>query len=567
LFHPIHASPFFMAHRSVQTGKVLSGCLLCGALWFTVGDQNQTCAAAQTDTRPSVPLFDNLGTLHHAITTTSEQAQRYFDQGLRLIYAFNHEEAILAFEEAARRDPSAAMTYWGLALALGPNINAAMDKRNERRAFDALQQARAHRVHVSAADRGYIDALSKRYSRKGGGRAAQDKAYADAMRSLWREFPEDPDAGVLFAEALMDLRPWDLWTANGQPQPGTEEIVSTLESILARHPEHPGACHYYIHAVESSSAPERALPCAERLPGLMPGAGHLVHMPAHTYIRLGKYHEAVERNAQAAHVDRAYLAERKLTGDYADGYYAHNLHFLWASLAMEGRRADALKVARELTGRIAEEEARKDKWKELYLPTPLWSMIRFGQWDELLREPAPPKDFRLLQGMWRLGRGMALAGTRRLPGAEGEQVVLSGFTKRIGHRRSAETKTERALLKIAEHLLAGEIALRRQKYADAIKHLEDAVKLEDGLPYSEPRFWPIPIRHYLGDTLLMADRPGAAEEVYRTDLARNPNNGWALLGLTRSLRAQHKNSQAEVAERQFEEAWAFADVSLPASRF
>jgi tetratricopeptide (TPR) repeat protein len=532
-----------------------------------VDDQNQTYAAPQMDTRQSVPLFDNLGTLHHAITTTSEEAQQYFDQGLRLIYAFNHEEAIRSFEEAARRDPSAAMAYWGLGLALGPNINASMDKRNERRVFYAVQQARAHRARVSAAERGYIEALSKRYSLKGRGRAAQGKAYADAMRSLWREFPEDPDAGVLFAEALMDHRPWDLWTADGQPQPGTEEILSTLESILDRYPEHPGACHYYIHAVESSSAPERALPCAERLPGLMPGAGHLVHMPAHTYIRLGKDHEAVERNAQAVHVDQEYLAERKMTGDYADSYYAHNLHFLWASLVMEGRRADALKVARELTGRIVEGEVRKDKWKELYLPTPLWSMIRFGQWDELLREPAPPRDLHLLHGMWRLGRGMALAGTGRLSGAEGEQVVLSGFTKRVGHHRSSEFKTERALLKIAEHLLAGEIALRRQKYADAVKHLEDAVKLEDSLPYSEPRFWPIPIRHYLGATLLMADRPGDAEDVYRTDLARNPNNGWAFLGLTQSLRAQHKSSEAEDAERQFEDAWGYADVSLPASRF
>lgn len=532
-----------------------------------VADQNQTYAAPQEDARPSVPLFDNLGTLHHPITTTSEQAQQYFDQGLRLVYAFNHEEAIRAFEEATRRDSSAAMAYWGLALALGPDINAATDERNERRAFAAVQQARVHRAHVTAVERGYIEALSKRYSHKRHGRAALDKAYADAMRSLWREFPEDPDAGVLFAEALMDLRPWDLWTADGQPQPGTEEIISTLESILTRHPDHPGACHYYIHAVESSPAPERALPCAERLPELMPGAGHLVHMPAHIYIRLGRYHEAAERNTQAVHVDQEYLAERMLNGDYADGFYAHNLHFLWASLTMEGRRADALKVARALTGRIAQGEARKDKWKELYLPTPLWSMIRFGQWDELLREPAPPKDLRLLQAMWRLGRGMALAGTGRLPGAEGEQVVLSGLTKRVGHNRSTETKTERALLKIADHLLAGEIALRRQQYADAIKHMEDAVKLEDSLPYSEPRIWPIPIRHYLGAALLVADRPGDAENVYRTDLARNPDNGWAFLGLTQSLRAQQRSSEAETAERRFEAAWTFADVSLPASRF
>jgi tetratricopeptide (TPR) repeat protein len=524
-------------------------------------------AGAQSEPRAPVPLFKNLGTLHHAITTTSEQAQQYFDQGLRLVYAFNHEEAIHAFEEAARLDPTAGMAYWGMALALGPNINAAMDKRSERRAWDAVQKARTHSAHVSAAERGYIEALSKRYSAKGLARTVLDKTYADAMRSLWQQFPDDPDAGTLFAEALMDLRPWDLWTADGRPRPGTEEIVATLESIMARYPDHPGACHYYIHAVEASQAPERALPCAERLPGLMSGAGHLVHMPAHIYIRLGKYHEAAERNARAVRVDQDYLAGRNLNGDYADGYYTHNLHFLWASLAMEGRRAEAFKVARDLTRTITEEEAREEKWKELYLPTPLWSMIRFGQWDELLREPAPPKALRLQQGMWRLGRGLALTGTGRLPGAEGEHVVLAGLAKRLGRDRTPEEKTERALLKIAERLLAGELATRRQKYDDAIKVLKDAVKLEDALPYTEPPFWPIPVRHYLGATLLMAGQPGNAEAVYRADLAKNPNNGWAFFGLTQSLRAQQKLSEAATVEQQFMSAWTYADVTLAASRF
>ncbi len=549
------------------TVRLLSGFLLCGAAWFIGYFPDQVHAAPSSDGRPSVPLFDNLGTLHHPITTTSTEAQQYFDQGLRLVYAFNHEEAIHAFEEAARLDPSAAMAYWGAALALGPNINAAMERPSERRAWDAVQKAKTHSAHVSEAERGYIEALSKRYSPKNRARAALDKAYADAMRALWEQFPDDPDAGVLFTEALMDLRPWDLWTADGRPKPGTEDIVSTLESILARYPDHPGACHYYIHAVEASPAPDRALPCAERLPALMPGAGHLVHMPAHIYIRLGKYHEAAERNAHAAHVDEEYLARRNLNGDYADGFYAHNLHFLWASLAMEGRRAEALRVARELTGTVVEEEARKEKWKELYLPTPLWSMIRFGQWDELLREPAPPKVLRLQHSMWRLGRGLALAATGRLPGAEAEHIVLAGMAKRLGRSRTSEEKTQRALLKIAERLLAGEIAARQQKYDDAIKLLEEAIKLEDALPYSEPPFWPIPVRHYLGATLLMAGQPGDAEAVYRADLARNPNNGWAFFGLTQSLLAQEKSGEAETVEQQFKTSWTYADVTLTASRF
>ncbi len=556
-----------MTHHFLPTSQILSGCLLFGAAWLIGCGPSQVHAAALSDARPSIPLFDNLGTLHHAITTTSEQAQQYFDQGLRLVYAFNHEEAIRAFEKAARLDPTAAMAYWGIALALGPNINAAMDKAAERRAWDALQNARTHSTHVSAAERGYIEALSKRYSAKSRARAALDKAYADAMRSLWRQFPDDPDAGVLFAEAMMDLRPWDLWTAEGRPKPGTEEIVSTLESILGKFPDHPGACHYYIHTVEASPAPERALPCAERLPGLMPGAGHLMHMPAHVYIRVGKYHEAAERNAHAARVDQDYLAGRNMKGDYADSYYAHNLHFLWASLAMEGRRGEALKVARELTKTITEEEARKEKSKELYLPTPLWSMIRFGQWDELLREPAPPKALRLQQGIWRLGRGLALSATGRLPAAEGEHVVLAGLAKRLGRDRTQEEKTERALLKIAERLLAGEIAVRRQKFDDAIKLFKDAVTLEDALPYMEPPFWPIPVRHYLGATLLMAGRPSQAEAVYRADLVKNANNGWAFFGLTQSLRAQQKSNEAETVEQQFKTAWTYADVTLAASRF
>ena len=541
------------------------GLLFWAVAWLGLLASDLSGAAERHISR--VPLFDNLGTLHHPITTSSNEAQQYFDQGLRFVYAFNHEEAIRAFEEAARLDSSAAMAYWGVALASGPNINARMDKAAERRAWDAVQKARSHRARVSPAEQVYIDAIAKRYDRNAHARPTLDKAYADAMRVVWRQFPDDPDAGVLFAEALMDLRPWDLWTAAGRPKPGTEELVSTLESVLARFPDHPGACHYYIHSVEASPAPERAVACAERLPGLMPGAGHLVHMPAHIYMRLGRYHEAAERNTHAADVDRNYLAGRKLSGDYADGYYSHNLHFLWASLAMEGRGTEALKVARRLTGTITEDEARKDKSKELYLPTPLWSMIRFGQWDELLREPPPSKPLRLQQGIWRLGRGMALSASGRLPGAEGEHVVLTGIAKRFGRDRTPKEKTERTLLKIAERLLAGELAMHRHKYDEAIASLTDAVKLEEGLPYTEPPFWPIPTRHYLGAALLRAGQPGKAEAVYRVDLEKSPRNGWAQFGLMQSLRAQRKGREADAMERQWQQAWEHADVTLTASRF
>ncbi len=540
--------------------------LVSGSAFWLVLCMSEMIVAAESSLT-QIPLYDNLGTLHHPITTTSIVAQQYFDQGLRMVYAFNHEEAILAFETAARLEPTAAMAYWGVALALGPNINTAMGKADERRAWEAVQKAKFQSAHVSASERAYIDAISQRHSQKSQARGPLDKAYAAAMRTVWRQFPDDPDAGVLFAEALMDLRPWDLWNAGGQARPGTDEIVSTLESILAKFPNHPGACHYYIHSVEASPKPERALDCAERLPGIMPGAGHLVHMPAHIYMRLGRYHEASERNMHAAQVDEEYLAKRKLNGDYADGYYTHNLHFLWASLLMEGRKAEALTVARQLAQTITEQEAKKDTWKEFYLPAALWSMIRFGQWDVLLRELPPPKTLRLQQAMWRLGRGMALSASGRLPGAEGEHFVLAGLAKRIGRDRTAEEKTERVLVKIAERLLAGEIAMHSNKLDEAITSVSEALKLEDALPYSEPPLWPIPIRHYLGALLLKSGQLNRAESVYRADLGKNPQNGWAYYGLLQSLRAQQKGREAARIEEQFKKAWAHADVTLTASRF
>ena len=532
--------------------------------WLVMFSLAEAVTANQTE---PLPLFDNLGSLHHPITTTSEQAQRYFDQGLRLVYAFNHEEAIRSFEAAAQEDPKAAMPYWGIALALGPNINSAMEKKDEHRAIEMVQKARRLADHVTSVEQAYIDALVTRYmGRKGVKRKGLDEAYAKAMRSVAQRFPEDADAATLFAEALMDLRPWDLWKPDGRPQPGTDEIVATLESVLAQNPDHPGACHYYLHAVEASSQLEQALPCAERLPGLMPGAGHLVHMPAHIYMRLGKYHKAVERNQQAVDIDRQYLVSRNQTGDYANGYYTHNLHFLWASLAMEGRNVEAMNAARDLVATITTEEARKDRWKELYLPTPIFSMIRFGRWEDLLREPPPPKGLRLMEGMWRLGRGLALVATGRLPGAEGEHVVLAGLTKQIRRNRTTEEKTERALLKIAERVLAGELAARRQHYDDAIRLLEEAIKMEEALPYSEPPLWPLSVRHHLGAVLLLADRPSEAEAVYHADLLRHPDNGWALTGLIQSLQAQQKGDEAAEAEERFKKAWAHADFIPTASR-
>jgi tetratricopeptide (TPR) repeat protein len=539
-----------------------------GGRVFLVGVALLVLSIATGPAQAAPSLFDNLGSLHHPISTTSELAQQYFDQGLRLVYAFNHEEAVRSFEEAARQDPNSAMPYWGIALALGPNINAAMAKEDERRAKEAIKHARARLAEAGDAEQAYIEALTKRYvSTKRATRASLDRSYAEAMRRVWRQHPDDPDAGVLFAEALMDLRPWDLWTADGKPKPNTDEIISTLEAVLTNHPDHPGACHYYIHAVEASSQPGRALVCADKLAGLMPGAGHLVHMPAHIYARVGKYHDSAERNVQAVQVDERYLATHKLTGNYADGYYSHNLHFLWASLVMEGRSAEALNAARSLMATITEEEARKDRIKEQYLPARLFTLIRFGRWDEMLREPPPPRGLHFLEGIWRLGRGFASAATGRLPGAEGEHYALSGLTKQIRRTKSPEEKLERDLLKIAERLLAGDIAAHRQRYDEAVKALKEAVRIEESLQYSEPPVWPLPVRHYLGPVLLMAERAAEAENEYRVDLKRFPENGWALFGLVQSLKAQRKDSESDEMTGRFENAWAHADVTLPASRF
>lgn len=512
------------------------------------------------------PLFDNLGSLQHPITTTSETAQRYFDQGLRLTYAFNHEEAIRSFEEAARQDPSAAMPHWGIALALGPNINAAMEKEAERRAVEAIKAARSRISGASEKERAYIEALANRYlSTKPAKRAVLDKAYADSMRTLHQHYPDDPDAAVLFAEAMMDLRPWDLWTGDGKPKAGTDEIVATLEAVLAVHPEHPGACHFYIHAVEASSRPERALPCAGRLADLMPGAGHLVHMPAHIYARVGQYHQSADHNAAAAKTDEQYLAHNQLAGDYADGYYAHNVHFLWDSLMMEGRSADAGKAAESLAALITVEAARKDPIKEQYLIAPLATAIRFGRWEDLLKQPAPPKGFHVVEGVWRLGRGMALAATGRLPGAAGELHALAGMTRQIRRTRTSTDKIERAQLKIAERMLAGDVAAHHQRYEEAVKAFREALKIEESLQYSEPPLWPLSVRHHLGAVLLMARRPAEAEVEYRMDLKRYPENGWALFGLVQSLKAQQKD--AAETESRFERAWSHADITLTSSRF
>ena len=513
------------------------------------------------------PLFENLGSLHHPISTSSPHAQRYFDQGLRLVFAFNHEEAVNSFQEAARQDPRAPMPYWGIALALGPNINLPMDRDAGKRAYEAIRQARAKSGIATTHEKAYIEALAARYSNDPNAkRNTLDEAYAKAMRKVWDQYPIDANAGTLYAEALMNLQPWDYWTADGEPKGAASEIVSTLEHVLSLDRDHPGACHYYIHAVEASADPERALPCAKRLADLMPGAGHLVHMPAHIYLRLGMYKEAVEHNVRASSVDHDYLAHRDLAGIYPAAYYPHNVHFLWSALMMEGRSQEARKAARDLAALVSLEAAKQEPALEEFTPTLAVTLIRFGRWQEILQLPQPPAELKHTTAIWRYARGVAYAALKRIEDARREHHALVEWAKTLPPDRVVGITPVTDLATIAERALAGEIAAREGRYDDALTALREAAALEDRLRYYEPPLWHIPVRHALGAVLLEAKRPEEAEQVYRTDLRHHPHNGWALFGLKQSLLARGKTEEAEAVDKEFQAAWGRADVKLTASR-
>ncbi|MEX5213433.1 MAG: hypothetical protein NW703_04650 [Nitrospiraceae bacterium] len=534
----------------------------------TTDKPDTTTPAPPVVGKSHTPLFDNLGTLHHPITTASPKAQQYFDQGLRLVFAFNHEEAVNSFEEAAKLDPKAAMPHWGIALALGPNINLPMDREAEKRAYAAIQQARARAAGASPKERAYIEALAERYEIGADAkREVLDEVYVDVMGKLWAQYMDDADAATLYAEAMMVRQPWDYWTPEGQPKGHANEIVSTLERALKLNPDHPGACHYYIHAVEASLKPERALPCAKRLPSLMPGAGHLVHMPGHIYLRLGMYKEAAEQNVHAVSVDHDYLAHRHLTGIYPMGYYPHNVHFLWSALTMEGRSKEAIKAARDLHTLVPYEAAKQVPALEEFTPSLLFSLVRFGQWEEILTMPKPPAELTYTTAIAHYARGMAFAATGLFDEAQKENQALVDLAGSLPEDRTIGISRVVDLTRIAEGVLAGEIAARQGQFDEAVTILKGAAKLEDALRYYEPPLWHIPVRHSLGAVLLQAKRPAEAEQVYRLDLAQHPHNGWALFGLKQSLDAQRKTKEAAAAEAEFQKAWVRADISLSASRF
>ena len=541
----------------------------CAAVAHHLASQaSAPTAEAAAGAASRVPLYTDLGTWHHFIRTRSPRAQKYFDQGLRMVYAFNHDEAIAAFAEAERLDSTCAMAPWGIALAYGPNINLPMEPDKERAAYAAIERAKEKTSRARPLEKEYIAALAQRYSESGDGdRKKLDLAYANAMREVARRHPLDPDSQVLFAEAMMNLRPWDHWTQDGKPQPGTEEILLTLERVLRRYPNHPGANHYYIHTVEASPHPERALVAAGRLPGLMPGAGHLVHMPAHIYERTGRYAEGVAANERAIKVDEAYIAARNPQGVYPIMYYSHNIHFLWAGLCDVGKSAEALERARQVVARATPDMVAMMPMMEFVPPTTYYTYARFGMWEAMLAEPKPPATMRYTSGMWHYGRGLALAATGKIDEAAVERDSLDEIGDAISPDLVVGINAAKPILRVAGALLAGDVAYRAKRYDDAIGHYEDAVRKADALKYDEPPAWYQPPRQFLGKALLDVGRAEAAERVYREDLTRHPNLGWSLLGLAQALEAEGKNEDAGKVHAQFEQAWAGADVQPPASRY
>jgi tetratricopeptide (TPR) repeat protein len=522
--------------------------------------------AGQAD-KKGAPVFKGLGAHKMPITTKNARTQMFFDQGVNLLFGFNHAEAIRSFREAARLDPDCAMCWWGVAIALGPNINLPMPPDAVAPAWQALQQARRLEPKASPRERAWIEALAARYSKDPkADRHAMDEAYAAAMGKLWKDNPTDLDAGTFYAEAMMDTQPWDYWQQDGvTPKGHGQEIVTALESIIKQAPEHPGALHLYIHAVEATTTPERAEHAADVLVKLMPEAGHIVHMPSHIYYRVGRYADAVRVNEDAAKIDEGYIAACKAQGFYPAGYYGHNIHFLWTSSEMQGRYGTAIGAARRLIKAVDPVRlAAQLPQGEWYAFAPIATQVRFGQWQGVLAEPAFPKALILDRGVAYYARGFAFANTGQADKARTDLANLDKLLKSNFAKYDEAGMPAKAMIGLARALLDAEIARTSGDLPGAVAKYRAAWKQEQDLPYTEPPWWHQPTSHYLGAVLLQAKRPAEAEAVYRESLKTYRDDGWALTGLVAALEAQGKPTDA--ARKDLAEAWRYADTKLTSSR-
>jgi tetratricopeptide (TPR) repeat protein len=516
------------------------------------------------------PLFDGLGSYSRKITTNSPQARRYFNQGLGFIHGFNHAAAIRSFQEAARLDPNCAMAHWGIALACGPHINLPLvPPPSAELAWKELGLAQQNAAHASSVERALIDALAKRYANpQPEDRAPLDQAYADAMREVWKTYPNDPDVGAFFAEAMMDLRPWNQWTPEGQPNPGTEEILATLDAVLKLNSNHPFANHLYIHAVEASPHPDRANAAADRLRTLQPGLAHNVHMPSHIDIRCGRWQQAVDTNIKAVETDSRF---RKIAGPptgFINVYVAHNRHMLAFAAMMTGQRELAMKHIRAMVAGLPADFLKEHALQaEVFVAMPLEVMVRFGRWDEILAEPSNYADYmKGTRAFHHAARAIAYAAKGDAANARKEQAIFVEGVKLVPKEETFSNSTAEAILAVAAHMVEGEILVAENKIDNGIAELREAIKLEDALHYDEPPGWLIPVRHSLGAVLMKQKRFAEAEQVYRDDLKRLPDNGWSLFGLAESLREQKKNDEeAAKTKAKFGKIWAKADTKIDSS--
>ena len=548
--------------RTLRADRLVASLLLAGALSLAGCTSTQKWATAR-----DTGFYPGFGAFERTVTTDSRTAQLLFNQGMQLLYGFNHDEAIRTFQKAAEHDPEFAMAYWGIAYANGLHINnPAMTEAQSQRAYHAAQQALARIEYASPVEQALIRAVAKRYAMPiPANRKPLDEAYAAAMEKVWKQYPNDPDVGALYAESLMNLQPWDLWTRDFKPKGRTLEIVATLERVIELDPDHPGANHFYIHAMEASSTPEKALASANLLQTLVPGSGHLVHMPAHIYARLGRWDDASNSNIAAIKTDRAYF---KLAPppEFYGLYFVHNLHFLAWSASMEGRYATAMQAARELERDIPQDFLKQFTYiADGFTPVTYHVMIRFGKWEDILAEPEP-EEYRLVSRMMRrYARGVALSALGRIDEARAELDAFERVAAEIPADWQIGQNKASSVIPVARHMLTGELLFREGEYDAAFAELNKGVKLEEALVYDEPPGWMQPVRHALGALLMATGRAEEAEQVYREDLKLNPRNGWALLGLEQALNAQGKMEEAKEFAAERADVWSRADVTPTSS--